>query len=164
MNRMSGLILSEIVTALLAVVVFIAVAFGIYVSKQRDNMVASAQASIVAVAKHAAIANESGEPIVCDNSLVDSSLLVNRFLSLTIKPTKIDNDHPGKGYGAGIYVHSKQDTDSDDTFVTALRLYKALKKKDENSLRLKIKEEDEIEYSILVSGNPSCIKTESGSR
>lgn len=160
MNKISGLILSEIVTALLAAVVFIAVAFGIYVSNQRDNMVESAQASLVAVTTQVALANESGQPIGCDNSLIDTSLLENRFLKLAIKPTKVDNDHPGKGYGAGIHVHSNQETDSDDTFVTAMRLYEVIKEEDENSLRLKTKEDDEIEYSILVSENPSCIKTE----
>jgi hypothetical protein len=53
----------------------------------------------------------------------------------------------------GLY---ESEADSNDTFVTALRLHEAIEEKDEDSLRLvsigkKNKQEKDIEYSILLS-------------
>jgi hypothetical protein len=50
----------------------------------------------------------------------------------------------------------ESEADSNDTFVTALRLHEAIEEKDEDSLRLvsigkKNKQEKDIEYSILLS-------------
>ncbi|MFT7091379.1 MAG: hypothetical protein ACJAYW_001342, partial [Candidatus Azotimanducaceae bacterium] len=155
MKKMSGFVVSEYVTAVIILVVSVAVVFGLYVSNQRDNMVESAEASLEAVKMQAAAAAKGGKLIACDDSLVEAEVLANGYISLSIRPTPIDESNLEEGYGAGIYVHSNKEADGSDTFVTAVRLHKAIKEKDKEALRgLKIKKENkkekDIEYSILL--------------
>ena len=165
MNKMSGFVVSEYVTAVIIVVVSIAVVFGLYVSNQRDNMVESAEASLASVKIQVATAAEGGNLIACDNSLVQAGVLTNAFISLSIRPTPIDESNLEEGYGAGIYVHSNKEVDGNDTFITAMRLHDVIEEKDEGSLRgVKIEKENkkkkDIEYSILLSDIASCIGSE----
>lgn len=161
MNKMRGFAVSEYVTAIIVVVVSIAVVFGLYVGHQRDNMVERAEASLVTVKTLAAAAAANGNLLTCDDSLVNADVLQNAFISLSIRPTPIDEANLEKGYGAGIYVHSNKAVDGNDTFVTALRLHETIKEKDEDSLRMvsiekENKKEKDIEYSILVSERAIC--------
>jgi len=161
MKRMLGFVVSEYVTAIIIIAVSIAVVFGLHVSHQRDNMVESAEASIVTVKAFAAAAAASGNLIACDDSLVNVDVLENAFISLSIRPTPIDESNLEEGYGAGVYVHSNKEADGNDTFVTALRLHEAIKINDEDSLRMvniakENKKEKDIEYSILLSERAIC--------
>lgn len=165
MKKMSGFIVSEYATAVIIAVVSIAVVFGLYVGNQRNSMVESAEASLASVKAQAAAAAESNNLIACDDSFVQADVLANAFISLSIRPTPIDESNLEEGYGAGIYVHSNKEADGNDTFVTALRLHEAIEEKDAASLRgVRIekanKEEKDIAYSILLSERAICSNTE----
>jgi len=157
MNKASGFLLSEIITAIIAIAICLAFGVGIYIDNERDKMVERAKASFAAIRTRVAAASESEQQIRCDNSLADQSELTNDFIPLTIKPFPIDKADPEKGYRASIYIHSKKNVDRDDTFITAERLYKDIKKNDKDMLRAKIKEDDEIEYFVLMSTAPVCL-------
>lgn len=160
MNRVAGFLVSEIVTAALVVIICIAVAFGISVGNERDSMVESATASLEAIKERATAASEGGELIACDNTLVDAVVLENRFLKLEIKPTAMNKTLPVTGYGAGVYISSNKKLDGNDTFNTAERLFKILKKKEADALRVTKIEDDEIEYSVLLSDTANCDTTD----
>jgi hypothetical protein len=156
MINFAGLILSEMVTALLAVVVIAAVGFGYYVSGERDDMVERAEASLALVKARTTAAAKSDKPLVCDDSLVDADVLANAFIPLSIRPTKVVGSDSIKRYKPSIYVQSNREADGNDTFVSVERLYDALKDKGEYSISRYIKEEDDIEYSILWPGVANC--------
>lgn len=164
MIKFSGLILSEMVAAVLAFVVIAAVGFGYYVSGERDAMVERAEESLAVVEARAIAAAKNDKPLVCDDSLVDADVLVNAFIPLSIRPTKVVSSDPIARYRPSIYVQSNRVSDGNDTFVSVERLYDALKDKGEYSISRYIKEEDDIEYLILLSGIASChtpdLKTE----
>jgi hypothetical protein len=160
MNKIAGYMVSELVTGVIIFVVTVAIGFGLYVNNERDKMVESAEASLAAVKKQAAAAAEEGKLIACDNSLVEADVLANAFVSLSIRPTTIVAFNLDEGYGAGIYVQSSQKVDGGDAFYTSKLFYEAVKEKDEDALRLFVKEDDEIEYSILVSESASCATAE----
>ncbi len=165
MKKMSGFVVSEIVTMIIAVVVTIAVAFGMYVSNERDRMVQSAEASIAEIVAQVIATSEDQASITCDNSLVDLAVLENEFLALSITQIQIDMSSPGEGFGPGIYIRSSQKEDGGDTFVTAKRLYEAVSKNDAVAVR-EIKndeDEEEIEYSIRILESAICAATEAGS-
>ncbi len=163
MRKIYGLLISEWVTAILGVVVSVAVGFGLYVSHERDNMVALAEASIETLQNQVIATAEMGTPIACDDSLANADVLANPFISLSIKPVRIDESNREAGFGPGVYVHSNKEADGNDTFVTAQRLHKALKEKDENALR-KVRIEKvnkkpvDISYAILLSDTAVCEK------
>jgi hypothetical protein len=168
MNKVSGYVVSEYVTAVIIVVVIIAVGFGFYVGGERDAMVEAAEASLAALKERAEAAAEGGKLIACDNSLLDADVLENAFLSLSIRPTLIDATDPEAGYGAGIYVHSNKIADGNEIFDTTKRLYKALKENNKDALRsVKIIErdekqgiEDQIQFSILASESAICANSD----
>ena len=156
MKYSSGMLLSEMVTAVLIAAVCLAVVFGIYVSGERDDSVESAKATIEAVRAEAKAADEDGGMLVCDNSLLDADLLANDFLTLSIKPTPIDGRSPDEGYGVGVHLVSNKKSDSGDTFDTAERLYKSLRKEHKEELRDIVKEDDDLEFSILLTERANC--------
>ncbi|MFT6435376.1 MAG: hypothetical protein ACJAVI_003431 [Candidatus Azotimanducaceae bacterium] len=156
MKKNSGLILSEIMTALLAVIGIIGVAFGLYVSHERDNMVESAKASIAAAKARVDGAVEGSTPIHCDDSLLEADTLSNLFSSLSITRTLIT---PELGYGPSMFVSSNKEADGNDTFVTAERLLRAIEKKDEYEFRISKDDDDEIEYRVLLSEFAVCEDT-----
>lgn len=162
MGRTSGLIVSEMVTIVIMAAVTLAVGFGFYVSHERDAMVESAEVSLAAVSEAVAKANGSGQPINCDNSLVDPGVLDNNYLSLSILPTRLDELDRTKGYVPGIQIHSNKEADGNDTFVTAMRLYDAIVEGNDISIRAVKKELDEkgkvedIQYSMLASTTALC--------
>ncbi|MFT4631175.1 MAG: hypothetical protein ACI9BC_000186, partial [Crocinitomicaceae bacterium] len=168
MNKVSGYVVSEYVTAVIIVVVIIAVGFGFYVGGERDTMVEAAEASLAALKERAEAAAEGGKLIACDNTLLDAGVLENAFLSLSIRPTLIDVTDPEAGYGAGIYVHSNKIADGNEIFDTTKRLHKALKENNKDALRsVKIIErdekqgiEDQIKFSILASESAICASSD----
>lgn len=126
-QRFKGLLVSEWVTYAMIVVVVAATIFGFRVGAERDAMVDRAVASLDALAESAEAAAARGEPIVCDDSLLDPEVLANDYLTLRVRPTPIDDDDPSAGFGPGLHVdvlHEKRV--SGDTWSTAQRLLKRL--------------------------------------
>ena len=96
------------------------------------------------------------------DAMVEDDVLANAFINLLIRPAPIDASNLEAGYGAGLYVHSNQEADGNDTFVTAMRLHESMKEKDEDALRgVKIEKvnqkEKDIEYSMLASEASICV-------
>lgn len=156
MNKAAGLMTSEVVTAIMIVVVCIAVAFGMYISNERDTMVERAKASLEAVRARVEASTEEREPIVCSDLLVSAEVLENTFLALSIRPTRIDESDGAKGYGAGIHVRSNKQADGNNAFDTAKRFYTDIKENQQDALRVLKKDDEEIEFLILASNNVQC--------
>ena len=165
MKKMSGLMLSEIVTYIMLVMIAAAVAFGYYVSSDRDTVVEAAELSLTEIKAAVELAEKNGSAIACDSSLVPSEVLENQFLSLNIRPMPFDIQDLSKGYGVGVFVESKKE-DSNDAFVIAGRLQKSLSVDPEDEeaeaeflVRLSAQDEDEIAYGILISDSAVCAST-----
>ena len=156
MTRVFGYLVSEIVTAVIGVAILIGVAFSFFVSHQRDGMVDLAQQNLINLREELVNTKTSSQLIECDKLAVNPKLLENEYLPLALRAAPLDSSDLTKGYGVGVYVHSKKNVDSDDTFVTASRWYEAVKKEDEDSLRPVTKKKDEIEYSVLITHDPIC--------
>lgn len=156
MTRIFGFLVSEIVTAVIGVAILIGVCFSFFVSSQRTTMVELAQKNLTELRVAAAKVRPSDQLIECDKLQVDPELLKNDYLSLSLRPAPLDSSDLTKGYGAGVYVHSKRNVDSDDTYVTAVRWYELVKKEHEDRLRPITKTKDEIEYWVLISDDAIC--------
>jgi hypothetical protein len=159
MKKISGLILSEVVSLLLVIMIVSAVGFGYYVSSQRNDMVASAELTIAAITAQANKRIESDTDIPCDPSKVAAEILENEFIALTVEPVLVDPTQPDSGYTLALYVRSNQVEDSGDSFVTAELLHDATKEKAESTLRVIQQTDDDIEYFILSSDRESCQST-----
>lgn len=156
MDHAKGLIVSEIITAIIAVVVIAAIVFGLYVSSQRDDRVEAAQATMQAIKEKAESLVDAGAPIPCNDDFVSAETLANDYLNIMIIPATIDPINGSEGYGVGIHIKTNKITDNGDTFVTAERLYKMLFKESKESLRQVNTEDDDLEYSLLLSESPLC--------
>jgi hypothetical protein len=157
MNKAAGLLTSEIVTYVLIAAIVVAVAFGMFVSSERDDMVELAQVSIETIRQLSEAAAGDDNPLVCDNSLVTADVLANDFLSLSIKPILKNEEDDSAGFGPGLHVLSNKEEDGNDVFVTAKRLYESIKENDEDRLREFVNEDDRIEYFVLISDTVSCV-------
>lgn len=157
MNKAAGLLASEIVTYVLIAAILVAVAFGMFVSSERDDMAELAEASIETIKQLSEAAASDGKPLVCNNSMVKADVLANDFLSLSIKPILKNEEDDSAGFSPGLHVFSSKDEDGNDVFVTAKRLYESIKEKDEDRLREFINEDDRIEYFVLISDSVSCV-------
>lgn len=156
MKRYFGLLVSEIFTAGLVIVVLIGVGFGLWVSAERDAMVEQAEASLAAMKERIATAVDAKETLVCDNTLVDPGVLANDFLTLTVKPVLVEPANLKGGYTAGVWLRSEREADGNDTFETASRLLEAIEEDKETPVRIRTREDDELEYTILLSEVPVC--------
>lgn len=159
MKKISGLILSEVVSLIIVIVIVSAVGFGFYVSGQRDDMVASAELTLAAIGAQATKRIESDTNIPCDPSTIAADTMENEFLALTVKVVLVDPDRADSGYTLALYVHSNLEEDGGDSFVTAERLHDVTKEKAEYKLRVVEKSDDNIEYFILSSDQESCKNT-----
>lgn len=148
------MVLSEVMTLIIAIVIVGGIGFGMYVGMERDQMVDRAQASLAAIRTR--IDSAGGELIVCDNSMVPADTLENAFLPLTIKPIPIDEEDPAAGFGAALYISSDKEDDGSDTFDTASRLFEEIKETDETALRELEKQDEYIEYFVLASTTAAC--------
>lgn len=156
MKYQLGLILSEVVTYTMCVMVAAGVAFGFYVSSQRDAMVRLAEQSLASIKSTVEVVEKKGELIPCSDDLVAAEVLENDFLDLTIKPMLMKPGDFASGYGVGVYVKSNRLEDGNDTFVTAEQLQTHLSESSVYPVRMSQQSEDEIAYSILVSEAPVC--------
>ena len=152
---------SEIVTYVMIGAILLAVAFGLFVSSERDSMVDQAQASIAAIKQHSELATADSKALVCSNAMVTPEILANDFLTLTIKPILKDEEDHSAGFGPGLHIRSNKEEDGSDTFITAQRLFdslqEALEDSDEDRLREHIKEDEKIEYFVLISDRATCV-------
>lgn len=158
MKKISGLILSEVISLILVIIIVSAVGFGFYVSGQRDDMVESAELTLKAIATQAKSRIESDTSVPCDPSAIAADKMKNAFLALAVEPVLVDPEQPDSGYTLALYVHSNLDEDGGDSFVTAERLHDAIEEKAEYKLRVVEKTDDNIEYFILSSDQESCKK------
>lgn len=169
MKRFSDYMLSEKVTAIIAFFVIIGVFFGIFVGSQQGEMVQRAELSISEARKQlsdmvAERSDSQSDPsaevphVPCDNSLIEAKVLANDYLTLKIRPTPVEAIDLKKGYAPGIYIWSKLEEDGGDTYGTANRLFKAIKKQAKDTLRkVEIdKENKSLEFSILLSEKVRC--------
>ena len=108
MKNMSGLMLSEIMTYIMLTMIVAAVAFGFYVSSERDGVVEGGEEALPEIQAVVEQAEQSGGSIACNSSLVSADVLENEFLSLVIRPMPLDAHNLDKGYGVGVFVESKK--------------------------------------------------------
>ena len=156
-HKVSGLLTSEIFTYLLIATILAAVAFGMVVSGERDDMVEQAEASIETIKEQSEADATNGELLVCNDALVAPEVLANSFLSLSIEPIPKDEADESAGYVPGLYIHSRKEEDGNDTFVTAKRLFEVIKEADESRLRKRNNNKERIEYYVLISDTVSCV-------
>jgi len=174
--RMFGRAVSEWVVYSFIAFSVIAVIFGSMVGGERDAQAERAMATLGALTEVAENKAAAGSPFVCDDTLLDPELLVNDYLTLSIRQAPIDEDNKSLGYGPALYVSVVEKEVSGDTWDTAKRLMdlveKAGKKEDEvaeleedkkpkNRLREVRKkgfgeDEDYLRYYILASEIASC--------
>lgn len=150
---------SEIVSTVIIVIVVLGVGYGLYVSHQRDSMVDKAVMGLAEVKSRVEAAAQGGDYVTCDNSLVESELLENEFIPLTITPVQLDQANRSLGFGPGIIVKSSRDVDGNNRFVSAERLHQSLVDKAEEegySVRLNLQGDDDIAYTVLVSASANC--------
>lgn len=157
MNKAAGLLASEIVTYVLIAAILVAVAFGMFVSSERDDMVERAESSIETIKELSEAAVVDGKPLMCSNSMVKADVLENDFLSLSIKPILKNEEDDSEGFSPGLHVLSNREKDGNDNFITAKRLYESIKEKDEDRLREFVNDKDRIEFFVLISGDVSCV-------
>lgn len=156
MRYQTGLMLSEVVTLIMLVLIAAGVAFGLYVSSQRNAMVELAQESLASIKAIVEVAEKKSELIPCTNALVPAEVIQNEFLELNIKPMLVTPGDFSAGYGVGVYVSSHLEDDGSNTFVTAERLQEVLLEDDKYIVRPSLQSEDDIAYSILLSETAIC--------
>lgn len=126
--RFYGLAVSEWVTYSFVVVSVIAVLFGSVVGDERDAEAERAMATLAALTEEAENRASAGEPLVCNNTLLEPSLLENEYLDLSIKPAPFNEKDKALGYGPALYVSVVEKEVSGDTWDTAKRLMNLVKK------------------------------------
>lgn len=128
MKRYFGLLVSEWVTAIMVVVVTVAVIYGFRVGGERDASVAQANDALEALKARAEEAQAMGERLRCDSALLAPALLQAPFLPLAIIAVPVDPKDRTAGYAPALVVDVQKDQVSGDTWDTAQRWLKALKK------------------------------------
>jgi hypothetical protein len=166
MKYSRGLVLSEVVTYTMLIIIGAAVAYGFFVSHQRDQAVTMAKASIVEIQAAVLHAESQGMAVVCSNELVSADVLENDYLPLAIKPMMIYEGDFQAGYAPGVFIESKREENGNDHFVSAERLQAALMEPGKGTnaegaepayvVRLSAQTEDEIAYGVLLSDTATC--------
>lgn len=128
MKRYVGLLVSEWVTAIMVVVVTVAVIYGFLVGGERDASVREADEALAALKARAEDALARGATLRCDSALLALAQLETSFLSLAVAAVPVDPKDPTAGYAPAIVVDVQKDQVSGDTWDTAQRWLKALKK------------------------------------
>jgi hypothetical protein len=128
MKRYFGLLVSEWVTAIMVVVVTVAVIYGFRVGGERDASVAKANDALEALKARAEDALAVGEALRCDSSLLGPDVLQTPFLPLSVIAVPVDPKDRSAGYTPALVVDVQKDQVSGDTWDTAQRWLKALKK------------------------------------
>jgi hypothetical protein len=128
MKRYFGLLVSEWVTAIMVVVVTAAVIYGFRVGGERDASVAKANDALEALKARAEEALALGEALRCDSSLLRPEVLQTPFLPLAVIAVPVDPKDRSAGYAPALVVEVEKDQVNGDTWDTAQRWLKSLKK------------------------------------
>jgi hypothetical protein len=128
MKRYFGLLISEWVTAIMVIVVTIAVIYGFRVGGERDASVAKANDALEVLKARAEEALALGETLRCDSNLLGDELLQTPFLPLAVIAVPVDPKDRSAGYAPALVVEVQKDRVNGDTWDTAQRWLKALKK------------------------------------
>ena len=128
MKRYFGLLVSEWVTAIMVVVVTAAVIYGFRVGGERDASVAKANDALEALKARAEEALALGEALRCDSSLLGPEVLQTPFLPLAVIAVPVDPKDRSAGYAPALVVEVQKDQVNGDTWDTAQRWLKSLKK------------------------------------
>jgi hypothetical protein len=121
-TRILGFAVSEWVVYSMVFITVIAVIVGFAVGGERDGQVERAMATLAALTEEAESRVAAGGELVCDNTLLDSELLANDYLTLSISQAPIDEKDESLGYGPALYVSVVEKEVSGDTWDTAKRL------------------------------------------
>lgn len=156
MNKISGMMLSEVMTYLIVMIVVIAVGIGIYVNAEIDKKLETAEAVITAVKDRVTEVEAAGEKVACDNSMIDQQLLINDFVTVTIVPAEVTQFDPSKGYGVGVKLVSEPKSTNKDSFTIASRLYESLREEDKYALREVEIDEENVHIMTLISKSAIC--------
>ena len=125
--RFLGRAVSEWVTYSFVVLTIIAAIFGSIIGGERDIQAERAMATLAALTEAAESTAAAGGELVCDDTLLDSELLANDYLTLSIRQAPIDEDNKSLGYGPALYVSVVEKEVSGDTWDTAKRLMDLVK-------------------------------------
>jgi hypothetical protein len=128
MKRYFGLLVSEWVTAIMVVVVTAAVIYGFRVGGERDASVAKANDALEALKARAEEALALGEALRCDSSLIGPEVLQTPFLPLAVIAVPLDPKDRSAGYAPALVVEVQKGQVNGDTWDTAQRWLKSLKK------------------------------------
>jgi hypothetical protein len=139
--RALGLAVSEWVVYSFVVITVIAVIFGFGVGGERDAQAERAMATLAALTEEVESRVAAGGELACDNTLLDSALLANDYLTLSISQVQINEKDESLGYGPALYVSVVEEEVSGDTWDTAKRLMDLVKEAGEE------KAEEEAEAS-----------------
>ncbi|MFT6644541.1 MAG: hypothetical protein ACJAX5_002176 [Patiriisocius sp.] len=176
--RVWGLTVSEWVVYSFVVILAIATIVGYVVGGERDVQAERAMVTLAALTEEAESRVASGGELLCDNTLLDSELLANDYLTLSISQAPINEKDESMGYGPALFVSVVEEEVSGDTWDTAKRLMDLVKqageekeeeaaeaddsdKKPKNALR-KVKktsfgeDEEYLRYYILASEVAIC--------
>ncbi len=122
--RVGRLAVSEWVVYSFVVITVIAVVFGYMVGGERDAQAERAMATLAALTEE--VESRGGE-LVCDNTLLDSELLANEYLTLSISQAPINEKDESLGNGPALYISVVEEEVSGDTWDTAKRLMDLVK-------------------------------------
>ena len=126
-TRALGLAVSEWVVYSFVVITVIAVIFGFSVGGERDAQAERAMATLAALTEEVESRVAAGGELACDNTLLDSALLANDYLTLSISQVQINDADESLGDGPALYVSVVEDDVSGDTWDTAKRLMDLVK-------------------------------------
>jgi hypothetical protein len=126
-TRALGLAVSEWIVYSFIVITVIAVIFGFGVGGERDAQAERAMATLTALTEEVESRVAAGGELACDNTLLDSALLANDYLTLSIGQVQIDDTDESLGYRPALYVSVVEKDVSGDTWDTAKRLMELVK-------------------------------------
>ncbi|MFT7246905.1 MAG: hypothetical protein ACI82A_004285 [Candidatus Azotimanducaceae bacterium] len=125
--RVWGLAVSEWVVYCFVVITAIAVIIGYVVGGERDGQAERAMATLAALTEEVESRVATGSELVCDNTLLDSELLANDYLTLSISQAPINEKDESLGNGPALYVSVVEEEVSGDTWDAAKRLMDLVK-------------------------------------
>lgn len=120
--RVLGLAVSEWVVYSFVLITAIAVIIGLQVGGERDTQVERAMETLAALTEEAENRFAATGELVCDNTLLNSELLENEYLTLTISQAPIHPKNKSLGNGPALYISVVEEEVSGDTWDTADRL------------------------------------------
>jgi hypothetical protein len=125
--RVWGLAVSEWVVYSFVVITAIATIIGFVVGGERDAQAERAMVTLAALTEEVESRVATGSELVCDNTLLDSELLANDYLTLSISQAPINEKDESLGNGPALYVSVVEEEVSGDTWDAAKRLMDLVK-------------------------------------